>query len=206
MSETPEAMHDTLFVVDALTGIAGGAIPTEITLFCYLGCLLGMFDEQPSSTWGYSFTATKTVAPYSASLDDCLKGAVNSGLVTDTGNGYVLTDAGQRELQFLSELSRFSRRRTYLIAGCNSGLVVPMPRVGAAIAAEPELRRALALSSSRQLLGDGGAGALHAHFEALSEALPDDAGLFVTAVTWVSYLASGSDIQEDSVAAGVGGA
>lgn len=205
MSETPEALHDTLFVVDALTGIAGGAIPTEITLFCYLGCLLGMFDEQPSSTWGYSFTATKTVAPYSASLDEAVKGAVNSGLVTDEGSGYLLTEAGRRESEFLSELSRFSRRRTYLVAACNSGLVVPMPRVGAAIAAEPDLRRALALSSSRQLLGDGGAAALHSHFEALSEALPEDAGLFLTAVTWVSYLASGSDNGADPVAAAVGG-
>lgn len=205
MSETPEAMHDTLFVIDALTGLAGGAIPTEITLFCYLGCLLGMFDEQPSSTWGYAFTATKTIAPYSASLDDCLNGAVNSGLVSDEGNGFVLTDAGRRELEFLLELSRFSPRRTYLVAACNSGLVVPMPRVGAAIAAEPELRRALALSSTRQLLGDGGATALHAHFDALSRALPQDAGLFVTAVTWVSYLASGSDSDAGAVAANAGG-
>lgn len=205
MSETPEAMHDTLFVIDALTGLAGGAITTEITLFCYLGCLLGMFDEQPSSTWGYSFTATKAIAPYSASLDESLNSAVNSGLATDEGSGYVLTEAGRDELEFLSELSRFSRRRAYLVAACNSGLVLPMPRVGAAITAEPELRRALALSSSRQLLGDGGATALHAHFEALSEALPDDAGLFVTAVTWVSYLASGPDTEADVAAANLGG-
>lgn len=192
MSESPEASHDVLLVVHLLSEIAGGALESEVTLFCYLGCLLGLFDKQPASEWGYPFNATKSIAPYSSDLATALETAARAAYVESTDSGYTLTAGGKDELTFISELRRFQPRRKYLTAACNSGLVVPLPTIGAAVAAEPDLRRALALSSSRELLGDG-VSALHDHFDALAEVLPDDAGLFMAAVTWVDLLAAEID-------------
>jgi hypothetical protein len=158
-----------------------------------------MFSNQPVAAWGYGFFATKSIAPFSESLSNAVTDALRSGLIIERAAGYVLTSRGEEEAAFLSSLERFARRRQYITAACNSTLAVPLPRVGSAVTAEPGLRQALALSSTRPLLGESGSQALHEHFDALSEAVPDHADLFLAAVTWISFLAA--QIEARSVSA-----
>ena len=148
MPEIPEAVYDSLSIVRALTPTAGGATLAEVTLFAYLACLLSIYDDHAASDWGYTFAATKTIAPFSDALSETLDTSQRSGMVVETDGGFALTRAGEEEIDFIGELSRFNARDSYLAAACNSTLAVPLPRVGSAVAEEPVLRQALALSST----------------------------------------------------------
>ncbi|MEU1388510.1 MULTISPECIES: hypothetical protein [unclassified Nonomuraea] len=186
----PEATFDSLVIAKELSDVAGGASEEEATLFGYLSCLLAVYDGNAPSEWGYSFVATKTIAPFSDALREALRALVNRGLLILQDEGYSITDNGELLLADLLGLARFADRMKYLRAACNSALAIPLPQVGEAIIAEPQLRRALALSSTRPLLDKAGADALYDHFNAVSSVVPEDADLFVPAVVWLTYLAS----------------
>ena len=189
----PEAAFDVMFIADALTEVAGGATDHEIALFSYLSCLLSVYRGRPPADWGYRFTATRLEAPYSDALSTAVKHLQAMGLLHGDKNGVHVTDRGKRELSLLSQLRRFASRTPYLSAACNSALAIPLPMVGTSLSAEPQLSRAIALSSTRPLLDEVGARAIHGHFAALSRALPDSSDLFVSAVVWLSYLARNLD-------------
>ena len=69
-----------------------------------------------------------------------------------------------------------------------SATAIPLPIVTGSLAGEPQLFRALELSSLRPLLDETGRHALIAHFSALARAVPDSRDLFVPAVVWLTYL------------------
>jgi len=185
----PEAVFDCLTICRELGPIAGGAGAVEIANFSYLGCLLAVYKGAPPSVWGYSFAATRTVAPYSDDLRDAIAGLRLSGLLDEGDNGFSLTPRGVQELSGLSKLKRFSSRDVYLTAACQSATAIPLPIVTGSISAEPQLRQAMKLSSLRTLLDETGRHAVLSHFAALADAVPESSDLFVPAVVWLAYLA-----------------
>ena len=195
-SPSPDAYYDGLVVVDALTTTAGGATRTDVALFAYLACLLAAYTGQPPAKWGYAFVSTPSAAPYSPDLDRALHELVGSSLVRDVSGVMVSDVSGRDEIVALTGLSRFVTRRRYLDAACGSTVSLPLPRVTGGVASEPSLRTALALSSTRPLLGEGGSAELLAHFSALHDAVgPSGGDLVVPAVVWLTYLSERLDAE-----------
>jgi hypothetical protein len=186
---SPEAMFDCLSICFELEPIAGGAGKGEIANFGYLGCIISFYTRAPQREWGYSFAATKSAAPYSDDLADAVDRLCLSGLLYEGSHGYSLTPRGKNGLATLSRLSRFKGRKAYIDAACQSATAIPLPLVTESLSAEPQLRKALRLSSLRPLLDEAGRHAVLAHFGALAEAVPDSEDLFVPAVVWLAYLA-----------------
>jgi hypothetical protein len=194
MSTSPEAVIDCLYICRALGDIAGGAGEVEIVNLGYLSALLAVYDGMPPSEWGYSFAATKSLAPFSYSLADAIQGLQQSGSIEDTYAGFKLTDLGERQLAMVTRLRRFEGRLAYIAAACQSITAIPLPVVTGSLVAEPQLLRAQELASSRPLLDDTGRRALISHFEALAAAVPRTGDLFVPAVVWLTYLARQLDM------------
>lgn len=189
----PEATFDALAITRDLQRLTRGATHSEIALFSYLSCLLFVYKGSPASEWGYRFSATQSYAPYSEELSSGIGLLLRSGLFLETSDGFTVTPAGEAELSGMASLKRFDARIMFIRAATGSALAIPLPQVGASLTAEPQLQRALELSSTRPLLDDAGAEALHDHFAALAEAVPERSDLLTPAVVWLSYLGSTLD-------------
>ena len=189
----PEAIFDCMSICDSLEEIAGGAGELEIVLLSYLACLLSVYSGSPPSEWGYDFAATPSSAPFSSELSAAIRELQTLGLLENTADGIRLTERGKREARVLGNLRRFDHRRICLEAACKSANAIPLPLVTESITAEPQLRRARELESSRSLLDEVGRHAVMEHFRALNEAVPQAADLFVPAVVWLTYLSRQTD-------------
>jgi hypothetical protein len=198
VNASPEATFDCLSIIDELVQIAGGAGESEIANFGYLSCLLSVYRGAPPSDWGYGFAATKVAAPYSEDLSEALETCRLSGLVDEGASGFSLSSRGLAELEGLSGLRRFSPRRSYLRAACQSATAIPLPLVTESLSAEPQLRQALRLASQRPLLDEAGRHVVLSHFSALAQAVPAAEDLFVPAVVWLAYLAR--QVEADAAA------
>jgi hypothetical protein len=201
VTTSPEAIVDCLFICRELSGTSGGAAELEIVNLGYLACLLAVYDGVPPSEWGYLFSATKSISPFSYSLVDAIQDLEHSGLIQNSPEGYRVTDFGSAELTRLQRLRRFQNRIKYVSAACQSTTAIPLPLVTSSLAAEPQLFRAHELSSLRPLLDDSGRRALLTHFSALAQAVPHSGDLFVPAVVWLTFLSR----QIDSMAVNEGG-
>ena len=191
----PEAVYDSLFIVNFSTPRGYAITLSEVTYFAYLACLLSVYSGEPAGRWGYVFAATRSMSPFSDALGEATETLTNSGrFETHGARGLAATDRGASELAGYSSQHLFQSRLKYLRAACNSSLAVPLPAVGAALSNEPELQRALAISASRELLLDeAGPRVLHQHFQGLRDALPDSSDLFLAAVTWIGMLAASDE-------------
>lgn len=185
-------MYDSLFIVRFSTPRGYAITLSEVTYFAYLACLLSVYSGEPAGQWGYAFTATKSMSPFSDALTEATDTLVKAGRVESySAGGFAITDRGAQELDDYSRQHLFQGRANYLRAACNTSLAVPLPAVGAALSNEPDLKSALAISASRELLLDGaGPRVLHKHFQTLMDAIPDSTDLFLAAVTWIGILAS----------------
>jgi hypothetical protein len=190
---SPDAVFDTLTITKELSVVSGGATEGEISLFAYLSCLLSVYEGNPPSEWGYQFSATHSAAPYSDSLASAVNELKISSLLVDSSSGMQLSNEGLEEWRQYAPLERFQARMPYLAGACGSTLLMPLPAVGESISAEPSLRRALELSSKRELLGEGGRETLMEHFRAVSAAVPEAEDLMIPAVVWLQYLSTTLD-------------
>lgn len=191
----PEAVYDSLFIVNFSTPRGYAITLSEVTYFSYLACLLSVYTGKPAGEWGYAFAATKSMSPFSDALGEATETLTNAGrLESHVASGFTVTSRGSRELEGYSGQHLFQSRLKYLRAACNSSLAVPLPAVGAALSNEPELKSALAISASRELLLDeAGPRVVHQHFQGLMDAIPDSSDLFLAAVTWIGMLAASED-------------
>lgn len=193
MALSPDAVFDTLTITKELSVVSGGATEGEISLFAYLSCLLSVYKGNPPSEWGYQFSATHSAAPYSESLSSAVQELQIPSLLVPSPSGLQLSDRGTEEWHQYASLGRFQARMPYLSGACGSTLIMPLPAVGESISAEPSLRRAIELSSKRELLGEGGRETLLEHFRAVSEAVPEADDLMIPAVVWLEYLSTTLD-------------
>jgi len=196
---TPEAVYDTLLVVDQMADRQHMITETELTFFCYLACLLSVYDARPVGDWGYTFVSTPSISPFSVAIDSAVTALSKSGRLSSRSGEMSTTSLAQRDMTALSQQAYFRGRSRYLIAACNSTLVVPLPALGFVLSSEPNLRNALALSATRELLTDEfGPQALHRHFAKLSKELPDSKDMFMAAVAWIDILArEGAELSSD---------
>jgi hypothetical protein len=199
---TPEAIFDCLEICRNLEDISCGAGELEIANFGYLGCLLSVYNGSPPTEWGYEFNATHSAAPFSAELADSIAMLADSGHIVEGDNGLQLTQRGAQELDRFQGLQRFKERGQYVAAACQSASAIPLPLVTESLGAEPQLRAALKLSSSRKLLDEAGRHAIMAHFAALAQAVPEAVDLLVPAVVWLSYLARQVEQDQDATEQG----
>ena len=199
MAPAPEAVYDSLFIANKLEIVSGGAADSEISNFAYLACLLSVYKGHPPSEWGYRFAATSSAAPFSPDLADAVEALLMAGLLVDSQEGVKATPTGRGELAGMGALRRLLWRSQYLEAACGSALALPLPLVGESLAKEPQLRSALALSSSRPLLDEAGSRAIISHFAVLADAVPDASSLLVPAVVWLGFLSRSID-QRTTVA------
>jgi hypothetical protein len=191
------AYHDTLAISARLQRVLDDVAPSEVHLFAYLSCLLSLYDGWPAGGWGYSFATTENGYPFSADIDNALKMLSQESAITHDLDFFRITDHGLRELNFTSSLDQQRRRLPFIDGACASALALPLGLVRSALLEEPELRRAIAVSSSRWLLEESGVALIHEHFEALRQVV-GGAGedRVVPAVVWLNYLAEAQQLKD----------
>lgn len=196
---TPESIFDALFVVRFSSPKGYAITASELTYFCYLACLLSVYDGKTADDWGYSFAATKSISPYSSTLADAVNVLTAEQRLEAHSRGFTATERADEDYERYASQSLFESRIRYLRAACNSSLVIPLPAVGPALNQEPNLKGALAISASRELLMDeSGPQGLHRYFERLASELPDRRDLFLAAVTWISKLADSTSDERSA--------
>jgi hypothetical protein len=187
---SPETYFDVLSVTRDICRITDAAALNEILTFCYLACLLSMYEGQPASDWGYGFAATSYASPYSEEIARSVDELKTEGSLSVSGSGLALSESGIENLRQWRSLSRFKERSRYLRVACSSGVAIPLPLVSASIGAEPQLKRAAELKSTRALLTGPSVESLYSQFGALSHVVPQgSSSLLVPAVIWLNYLA-----------------
>lgn len=190
MSLNPFAYSDTLAISVRLQRTLDDVAPAEVHLFAYLSCILSLYKGWPAGSWGYSFASTDTGYPYSVEVDDALKLLSRAGFITNHLDFFTVTAQGESELEFAMSMTRQSSRLPFIHGACASALALPVNLVRSALLEEPDIRRAIRLSSSRVLLDKTGVALLHEHFEALSETVGSTSdSVVVPAVVWLNYLA-----------------
>jgi hypothetical protein len=194
----PEAVYDCMAICESLETITGGAGELEIAHLAYLACLLSVYEGDPPSEWGYDFAVTPSMAPFSRELSKATHDLIVSGLLQESPDGICLTDRGRRNMEVLANLKRFDRRRVAVDAACKSASAIPLPLVTESMAAEPQLKRARELDSTRSLLDEAGRHSVMEHFRALAIAVPPVNDLFVPAVVWLTYLLRGSEMASSN--------
>lgn len=198
MNLNPFAYSDALAISARLQRTLDDVAPAEVHLFAYLACILSLYKGWPAGNWGYSFARTKTGYPYSVEVDDALKVLNQVGCITNHLDFFTVTDQGEAELEFAMSMTRQTSRLPFIHGACASALALPVGLVRSALLEEPDIRRAILLSSSRMLLDETGVALLHEHFEALSEAVgPTSDSVVVPAMVWLNYLA---EMQRDRAA------
>lgn len=182
------ASFDFLFIAGKLCARFGTATFGEVHLFSYLACLLSLFRRQPVADWGYSFAGLDSGSPFSAELQAAWPNLELAGLIAGRAGSITITEEGEKELEFLSALQRFGRRKPYLTAALESLLSFPVGMLRSALSMEPGLRPALKLGGTRPLLEETALGQLHDHFEALHSVLGQPHDLSVPSTVWLTYL------------------
>jgi hypothetical protein len=186
----PIATYDCLFIGCRLQHRLGRFSPAEVHLLGYLGCLLSLYRKSPVTDWGYGFIGTEFGAPYSQELDTAIYGLIEGQLFLEDGDLLVAGESSHGELELLGGLSLFDGRDTYLNGACGSILAFPVGVVREALSFEPELNRAKALASTRELLSGPGMQLLYDQFDALSNALGTNSlDLRLPALVWLTALA-----------------
>jgi hypothetical protein len=188
---TPELMFDSLSCLEFLSASYPPVMMSDVHIFCYLGCLLAVYDGTPISQWGYSFVGTSSGAPLSIDLNETLRTAQSLGLlVIDDSDSITPNDGAWMELSLLRELESCRWRAQYIEAATKTLLNFSSGIVRAAVREEPNLRPVAKSGSARLLLEGIGLERLYEQFDALSKASSGATGLFVPASIWLTYLAN----------------
>lgn len=192
-----EAFSDSLTVVERLTPIAGGAMLGEVHAFCYLACLLSIFEQQSPTSWGYEFTALPPTLPYAPEITEAVQKLEEIGLLSRKGNVYLITEDGRQELLLWSGLKQLEARRRYLDGATGASLVVGVPSVGNDLAYEPQLQRASKLKQPRELLAEATLSPLFEQFTALRQAVGSRVqDLLTPAAVYLSFLSTEAESDD----------
>ncbi|MFJ8127437.1 hypothetical protein [Streptomyces hydrogenans] len=197
----PDASFDHLFVVGELSKAGQSLNLSEVQIFIYLACMLGLYNGRPVAKWGYSFVATPDSSPFSIELFEASDSLVTSGLVTNDDGFMMISERGQKELDRWERLTRFTPRVPYLRGATGAAVAMPLSFVKEGVELEPQLHNARALKHSRHLLDDAGISQIYRHFQVLESSLgknvPD---YMIPAVVWLSFL-----LEQDDQGGAAGG-
>jgi hypothetical protein len=194
---TAQACFDCLSIGVKLHKTLGSVVESEFHLFSYLACLLSLYKGQPVSDWGYRHSNTSHNAPFSYEITEAVAFLIQSGLFkANEAKQFQMTAQAIEKFKEYKEMGMMSQRELFIAGACNSVLVLPMGLVREALRHEPDLERALKLSSTRFLLEDAGLDILYDHFSALSETIGIKINdLMTPAVIWLSYLIREAELE-----------
>lgn len=193
MTGSSDAVFDSLWIARRMQSASAAVTLPECHTLAYLACLLAAYDNRETTWWGYTFVSTKVGAPYSLAIAEATELLFSSGLVIEENQRLAVTIGGEAEATLLASFRSYQDRVRYLAAACDCCLAMPLPLVASAVANEPQLRRALTLSQTRQLLDRSGFDMLQPHFQGLRDSLNSYGGttvhdLFTSAIVWLTYL------------------
>lgn len=191
------ATYDALVLISRLERQRPPA-QVDLHTFAYLACLMSVYNGEPPSEWGYSFSAVPPTLPYSPTLDLATQALLEAEFIltvpstTDAGHSvFTLTPEGAAELAFFSSLSLLTVRLQYLEAATSAATFTSATAVVNSLAHEPQLAVATKLGSSRRLFTPSSTVRLYEEFEALTRAVGQNGvNLIVPASMYVAYLQS----------------
>ncbi|MFJ1553578.1 hypothetical protein [Streptomyces mirabilis] len=177
---------------------------SEVQLFCYLSCLLGLYDGRPVSDWGYEFAATPSISPFSTACSDSLEILQFRRFVVEKDGAFTISPAGATELERWGRLSLLSGRTRYLRGATGAATAIPVAALGNGVSLDPQIVRASRLHDSRPLLEEVGLSGVYEQFQALESALGGKVRDFmVPAVVWLSYLLQQEEKGDANVEGGL---
>ncbi len=176
-------------MADRLKRDTGTLSSAVLHLFAYLACLLWLYRRHTMADWGYSFVGTELGAPFSLDIDTAIKELRERGYFIRVQDRLRVSEDAEEQLHDFLSLTLNKERVECLHAACSSTSAFSVGIVGAALAQEPELRRARAVPNNRPLLEDVAQSQLYEQFEALRKVLNrENVDLRVPAVVWLTAL------------------
>lgn len=185
----PVATYDCLFISCRLQKRFEGFAPAELHLLAYLACLLSVYRKSPAADWGYGFIGTEFGAPFSQEIDRAIRELVERQLFSEKDDKLIAAPECFEETELFGSLSFYESRNDCLNGACASILAFSVGIVREALSQEPELNRAKALASTRELLDGPGLQLLYEQFDALTVALGSELrDLRLPSVAWLTAL------------------
>jgi hypothetical protein len=186
---TPFAYYDSLAIVSKLASTFTKTAISEVHLFAYLACLLGLYRGKPVADWGYEFVATENGSPFSLEVEEAIQFLIREGYLVESARYLTISSLGQEEYANLQELSQNEAREEFIEASCSCVVAVPLGVIRSAVATDHDMEAARQLQDTRRLLTDSAVADLHDVFKALSEEIGVDIkDLIVPAVVWLKFL------------------
>lgn len=184
---SPDAAYDALAISSELSIRFGGSSTAELHAVSYLSCLLSVYSGRPGTDWGYDFTATETITPFSTTLLDATERLVSAGLLKYSDGRYSPTSDGLIRLNRWQGMYRFQNRMRFIEGSIGATDALPLPALSNGIQRDPQIS-GMAFTNPRPLLDDFGQMALYKYFKTLEEALGVGVDLLIPAVVWLTYL------------------
>lgn len=196
------AAFDILAIISLLADSDNNPGEFELHTFAYLACLLSVYDGEPASAWGYTFSAVPPTLPFSTLISKAVYQLARASLIVPIAKSdndginsplsqerFTLTDLGSSELEFLSGMTIMRARQKYIDAAASTSLVYSVPAVTNSLVYEPQLWQASRTKTPQTLLVTITSRPLYDQFEALRDAVGDQSHhLSVPAAVYVGYL------------------
>ena len=192
------AIFDALAVGNNLENRLQDFARGEVQLFCYLACLLSLYDSNPTAFWKYNFIKNELGSPYSESVDKAINNLIYRNEIVEKPDGYLnISSLGHSTYASLSSFYMYEQRSKYINVACESIKSLPFGFVRDAINNEPILKGVRSLPEARILNDEQSASiqVLYNQFHNLKIALEskyDD--LLIPALVWINYLIKQSKI------------
>lgn len=188
-SFSPEAYYDAMSVPLRAPRSVQPLTISELHLFSYLGCLLGMLRGQPATDWGYQFSLTQEGYPFSAELSFSHEAVIRQGFHSVDEAGRITVDQSRTaaELAVLEDIRDWGGRSSLLRTATDCSLALPIGAIKHAFSQLPAVRIAGSLGQQKILLEHDEVSLLHEEFKLIDELLGNEAkDLLAPAVVWLS--------------------
>lgn len=183
------AYFDMLSLGVRMSDLVEGFSRPEIHLFAYAGCLLSLYDRQPTADWGYEFVSTENGLPFSREVDECIGSGLTLGHLHLHQTLLAVTADGRAELSGLRQLTQLRGRERYLEGAADSLLVLNPGNVREAFNYDPAISFLKNGSRTDWVLTPPVVERFYENFRQLRAALDYDAkDLSVPLVGWLKYL------------------
>lgn len=187
---SPEAFYDAVNIIRRVAPELGGVSRFEVQRIAYLACLLGLYDGQPLTDWGYLFIRSDFGAPFSADLNDAMDWLAERSLMRVGDNGRFSERASSVDRLATLLSSRLAPRMRLLVPACDSALFLPASTLAAGIDGEPTSRSAALQDGGRPLLNNSAQTLLYDQIQALREIVGNVADdLLSPSMLWMTYSA-----------------
>lgn len=185
----PDAIFDTLFVVNQTKQQYGGISLVELNFMSYFSCLLSLYKGNSVSEWGYSFLKSEQGVPISADLNESCKLLSDTGELTKEGVCFSMTERGLSRLDFFHSLSNMQWRVEYLEAACDCLLTDSIVDILSAIShdaiiTESSVHQIKYLNSEE----NAALSMLYQQFNTIKCAIGNRSNLFIPATSWLLLL------------------